>query len=420
MATNRKILQLAGSKLATINALSGVDAIKERELIVSTDTGTLMLGKGDGSYKVVGNALRGATAERAAVQPLAGTFFFDTTQNLLFIADGSSWQLAGGLKIDGAVENNVAVFDAAGSVKDSKFSINDTSSAADVLWSSERIVKAITDSVNGMSWQAPVKKVVAALPTADLAEGDRYLVLGGSSDKENKIVTYKGGKWVDTAPVDGMAVFVEDTDAQYAYNGTAWVSITAGFTYHAGNGIILSDNTFTAKAAAGSAVVVDAEGISVATDGQAIVVADSKLKFNAKSGSALKVAADGVSVETDGTALVVADSKIKFNNKADSPITVAADGVSVATDGQAIVVADNQIKFKAKTGSALKVEADGVSVDVDGQAVVVEGGKVKFNAKSGSAVKVEADGVSVATDDKTVVVNASGQLEVKDIDLGTF
>ena len=47
---NRKFLQLAGSTLAKIAALEGENAVKARELLVATDTGTLIIGTGSGAY----------------------------------------------------------------------------------------------------------------------------------------------------------------------------------------------------------------------------------------------------------------------------------------------------------------------------------------------------------------------------------
>ena len=69
-----------------------------------------------------------------------------------------------------------------------------------------------------------------------------------------------------------MAVFVENTDEQYAFNGTEWANISAGFTYSAGNGMTLTNNTFAAKAKENSGVAVTADGIELVADNKSIVV----------------------------------------------------------------------------------------------------------------------------------------------------
>lgn len=58
-------------------------------------------------------------------------------------------------------------------------------------------------------------------------------------------------------------------------NGTEWVNISAGFTYHAGNGIAIENNTISVVAADGGALTVGATGVNVNVDGVTIVVNDS-------------------------------------------------------------------------------------------------------------------------------------------------
>lgn len=274
--TNRKLLQLAGSTLENIKALAGDEVIQARELLVATDTGNIVVGLGDGNYNLIGSAAMGTTEVREATTPVKGNFFFDTDHGHLFIGDGTTWVPASGGHVVDATEDNIAVFDDNGTVKDSGYSIDDSKTGDKVIWTADKVTSAITNSVNGMSWQAPVKSVVDTLPTEPApVEGDRYLVIAEEGDNKDKIVTFDGTEWVATDPVDGMAVFVEDTDHQYAYNGTEWANISAGFTYEAGNGVSLSDNKFSAKAKEKSGVEVTADGIALVTDGESIVVNES-------------------------------------------------------------------------------------------------------------------------------------------------
>ena len=184
------------------------------------------------------------------------------------------------VKVADAVENNIATFGADGFVKDSGLKLDDASTEATALWSAAKITDAITDAISGMSWQRPVKDVTTTVPAAP-AEGDRYLVVGETAaadawaGQDGSIAEYVDGAWVFYAPVDGAAVFAEDTDEQYAYNGTEWVNISAGFTYHAGNGVALENNTFSVVAADTGALTVDATGVSVNVDGVSVIKNDA-------------------------------------------------------------------------------------------------------------------------------------------------
>lgn len=275
--TNRKVLRIAGSSLENIKALAGDEVIQARELLVATDTGNIAVGLGEGKFNLIGSAAMGTTEEREAASPVKGNFFFDTDHGHLFIGDGTAWVPTSGDHIVDAVENNIAVFNSGGFVKDSGYAIDDSKTSDSVLWTSDKVVSAITDAVNGLSWQAPVKSVVTVIPTDPApVEGDRYLIISDEEDAENdnNIVEYDGEAWVATTPVDGMAVFIEDTDEQYAFNGTEWVSISAGFTYEAGNGIALTDNKFSVKAEANGGLAVTANGAKLDADGVSIVIND--------------------------------------------------------------------------------------------------------------------------------------------------
>ena len=284
MVTNRKLLQLAGSTLAKIKALTGDDALQPREIVVATDTGNIVLGLSDGKQAVIGSTTRGTTEERTAADPISGSFFFDTTEGKLYIGSGTAWQAASPtIKVDDlhiedlmakdadAVAGNLAVFDNTGSVVDSTYKIDDSKSTNKVLWTAEQILEAIDNAVNGLSWQKPVKEVVTELPESP-EEGDRYLVLGGESEQEGQIVEFDGSAWVASAPIDGTAVFVQDTDKQYAYNGTEWVNIHGGFNYSAGNGLELTDNKFAVVAKENGGIVVDTDGVSIDLDDATLVV----------------------------------------------------------------------------------------------------------------------------------------------------
>lgn len=89
---NRKFLQLAGSTLANIAALTGENAVKARELLVATDSGSLVLGTGSGAYKLIGSVPKGTTTQRNAAEPLDGQLYLDTTEVMLYRGNGTAWE----------------------------------------------------------------------------------------------------------------------------------------------------------------------------------------------------------------------------------------------------------------------------------------------------------------------------------------
>ena len=103
---------------------------------------------------------------------------------------------------------------------------------------------------------------------------------------------------------------VVQTDHQMAYNGSSWVDISAGFTYTAGNGIDLTNNTFSAVANTAAGIAVDGSGIAAVVDTTSIVfdgngAISAKVKandvLNVDSTNGLNVALDGVTVKKNAS-----------------------------------------------------------------------------------------------------------------------
>lgn len=288
---NRKILQLSGSSFSAIQALSGDDVLKGRELLVSTDTKELVLGNGDGTGTVIGAVIIGDATAYAATSPVKGRLFFNTTTGSLYVANGTAWTIASAVpdlspfisKVTGATAGHLASLNADGTLQDSGLALNDSGSTATDIWSAQKTIDAITDAVNGLSWQRPVKDVLLTPPASPTA-GDRYLVVGGTATgawvgKENAIAEYTSeSTWEFYTPVDGAAVFAQDADEQYAFNGTEWVNINSAFTYSAGNGVTITNKVIAAKVKDLSGITVDANGLAANVDGTSIA-------FNASTGA---------------------------------------------------------------------------------------------------------------------------------------
>ena len=68
-------------------------------------------------------------------------------------------------------------------------------------------------------------------PPGSPAAGDTYIVPAGASGvwsgHTNKIAHFYGGAWVFWTPIEGVRLWLNDEDIEYAFNGTSWV-VNAG------------------------------------------------------------------------------------------------------------------------------------------------------------------------------------------------
>lgn len=139
--------------------------------------------------------------------------------------------------------------------------------------------KAYVDAVaQGLSWQEPVLDKDLTAPPGGESLGDRYIVAspatGAWTGQEDNIAEWNGSSYDFTAVSEGFAVYVDDEDKIYVYNGTSWVPLggivshnnlsglqggTSGQYYHltsaehtfltgvvTGNGVRAVDITYTA------------------------------------------------------------------------------------------------------------------------------------------------------------------------------
>jgi len=104
----------------------------------------------------------------------------------------------------------------------------------------------VDGKVQGVDWQQSVLGELAT-PPGTPTTGDRYLVIATATGDwlahEDDIAEWNGTSWDFTTPNDGFAVWIEDTNVQKVYNGTAWVLF--GTTIDHGNLIGLGDDDHT-------------------------------------------------------------------------------------------------------------------------------------------------------------------------------
>lgn len=105
--------------------------------------------------------------------------------------------------------------------------------------------------VQGLDWQESVIDKDLNDPPGVPVEGDRYIVAAGGinawSGHDEEIAEWISAAWVFTTPTEGAAVWVEDENVNYVYNGAhpagSWV--TMGSTTDHGNLIGLGDDDHT-------------------------------------------------------------------------------------------------------------------------------------------------------------------------------
>lgn len=89
----RNIIRLAGGTYARLKALTGIEKLKGREVVITTDTNELFVGKDDGSFELLGGVHFGETLnDISLVDPKSGRFFYDQENSILYLANGIGWK----------------------------------------------------------------------------------------------------------------------------------------------------------------------------------------------------------------------------------------------------------------------------------------------------------------------------------------
>ena len=101
----------------------------------------------------------------------------------------------------------------------------------------------VDNLVQGVAWQEAVIDRIdfTTSEPATPNDGDRYINTGtGNSSSTTQPVTadhiYEwdstGSTWVETIPEEGMAVWVEDEDVTYVYNGASWSKMSTVYNHN--------------------------------------------------------------------------------------------------------------------------------------------------------------------------------------------
>lgn len=297
---------------------------------------------------------------------------------------------------------------------------------------SDAVTKNYVDNlVAGMTWEAPVKTIVADITARDALSstaGDRVYVTA-----TNKIYTFNGTSFdAGETVVDGGAFFNSSTDTGYVYNGTALVPFTGGGALTAGNGLLMTGNQIDVNFGAGITMLPSDEvGLHIDNyTGSALgfaLAADSSrvaLETSAASGDKLKLFLDGSSLAQSGAGLKIAaggvtEVEINSSARAANGGLVGGSGtkLGVNVDGSTLEIASNVVRVKddgivtakildgnvtnAKLANSTITVSDGTVTDAValGETLVFAGGDGITTAVTGNQVAISVDFADIQLDD---------------------
>jgi hypothetical protein len=99
---------------------------------------------------------------------------------------------------------------------------------------SDAVRKDYVDNlIEGLDWQESVVNRVSSEPSSP-ADGARYIALtawGAGTDDDIAVYDADTTSWSWISPDEGTAVWVEDEDVQYTYNGSNWVTFGSTTTH---------------------------------------------------------------------------------------------------------------------------------------------------------------------------------------------
>ena len=90
--------------------------------------------------------------------------------------------------------------------------------------------------VQGLDWQDSAKDKDLSAPPSSPSTGDRYIIGGSATDAwsghDYDVTEWNGSSWDFTSKSEGMAVWVEDEDVLYTYNGSSWVKFGSTISHN--------------------------------------------------------------------------------------------------------------------------------------------------------------------------------------------
>jgi hypothetical protein len=156
---------------------------------------------------------------------------FDVTAGAVTIAAGAIavTELASG------IDATAIGFDAA---KVNGTSVLDSGTSTSDLWTANKIQSYVDSIASGLQWQESVISMNLDAAPGSPSTGDRYVVsmdpapaTGAWVGHDNEVAEWDGAAWEYTTVAEGFALWNEEIDTQYVYNGTDWAKIGTTVTH---------------------------------------------------------------------------------------------------------------------------------------------------------------------------------------------
>ncbi len=214
-----------------------------------------------------------------------------------------------------------------------------------------------------------------------------------------------------TVGTDGISVDTDGTTIEVGTDGKVAAKVASD------KGLEKTADGLAIKSKANGGITVDADGVSVVTDGKTINVADGKVSavtgtIENDAGKAKAKAGDEDKLTTvANVAKAINDAKVKVvaGNGADVSHNEATNTYTVSAkveDNKGLESTDKGLAIKSKTNGGITVGTDGVSVQ-NGNGITVGADGVSVHTKDKGGLTVNGDGVSVNTDGTTIAVDTA-------------
>ena len=192
------------------------------EPLFTTDTHELWIGTGSGITPVVGVDENVKVGSGGTKDYLNSDYFEQDNTNHIRIKQSTTLTGVNADQVDGK-------------------NVNDSATGTSDLWTAGKIISYVQQFANGLDWQESVLSIAATEPVAPVT-GDRYLLAVGVTGtnfagKDNQIATFGATAWTFQAPNPGFAVYVEDENKQYTYNGATWANFGSTTNHNATSGL---------------------------------------------------------------------------------------------------------------------------------------------------------------------------------------
>lgn len=320
--------------------------------------------------------------------------------------------------------------------------------------------KAYVDATAaGLTWKTAVLNATTANVTLSgeqtidgvLTATSRILVKNQTAPAENGIYVTAAGAWTratdadSPAELDGAAVFVQqgsaNTDTGWVQTNTivtvgttavTWVQFSGSSTYVAGDGLLLSGNTFSVNMGAGiTTLPSDEVGIDVVSNLALQLTSgatNGQLTFVLAGGSGLSQSSSGLTIAAAGvTNAMLANPGITINGDSGTQNSVdlgetfliagtSAQGISTAVTANTITIT----AADATTSSKGVAQFDSANFDVTAGVVSIKAGGVDLTTEVAGTLPVANGGTGATSLTATAVLLGNGTSPIATDALLTF